>query len=128
MKFVIVTALCLLGKSNELIVKRLTLVDDGKNSRTYLFEPPYQWNEIPEDIQRTNRWIVKHLHGIEWSCGHIPYRKLQNILLALCKNINTVFTKGIDQTELLSHHLVGKTMIDLDAIGWSGHVQLTGNC
>jgi len=65
-KFVIITAACLRGKNNELVVKELAIGEiEDKNEfakpvkiQSFLFESPYEWNQLPLAVRATNHWIV----------------------------------------------------------------------
>jgi len=125
MKLVIVSAEYLRGKNNEIVIKELAVseANDVKNNckqtkvHSFLFQPPYAWEELPTLIQRQNLWIVKHAHGIGWRCGHIPYIKLKSLLAGVCTKNKEIFTKGSEQRKFFSQLLNRRIVIDLETLG-----------
>jgi hypothetical protein len=109
------------GKSNEIVVKELGMVKLNSNgsdshAQCFMFEPPYGEWELPENIRKSNAYMTRKFHGINWSEGYIPYRQLASVIGQICNGELEIYAKGTEQTAFFTNWCF-KFVTDLDSLG-----------
>ena len=93
-------------KKSGFIIKELSI--QSKNfSDTILFLPPVNFTELSASEQKCHNWVIRFLHGIEWSSGTFPYTFLETyfVLLAVRFQFATFYAKGIEKCAKISELL-----------------------
>lgn len=111
---------CLRGLGNGFIIKELAIIElkhnDEQNIQNLHFEAPYPSYLLPNYIRRTNRWITRTLHGMEWGDGYIPYSKLKILLSDAIGSDKNIFAKGSENCAILSN-ILGREVSNLEIFG-----------
>lgn len=98
--------------SNSLIVKELSVVSlDYGSSWHWFIKPPQDVNQDVEYL-KTNLWVKKNIHGLEWNIGDIPYEDLKPILQDVTADFDTLWGKGLEKCNLIEE-LIGRAVYDL---------------
>jgi hypothetical protein len=104
------------GIDNRVIVKELAVVKPNKNQQqTWLFEPPYEEDELSAGLQRKND--VRRKKGIQfqWNSGHVPYCYLYEILFKTTRDSEQVAASGMKKCEFISD-LIERPVLNLDPL------------
>lgn len=86
--------------NNLFIVKELAIVGDSFQTQV-LFKPPYDQSVLNAKMQTNNRWLSRHVHGIRWEEGDVPYD--EEIIRNLCKPFTVIYTKGLEKVKFLQN-------------------------
>lgn len=112
--------------SNKFIAKEIAIIkvpliySPDNQVETLLIQPPYPWENLPDDCVKTNEWIIKHLHGIPWNEGTVPFDILGKVLLAKLYDAEYIFVKGLEKQVWLDNQLSLKKhapIINLEDMG-----------
>jgi len=107
-----------LDDHNEFIVKELTIVDvQTKAMQHWIFKPPYSFRCLQNGSQRTNRWLSKYYHKLDWTLGDVSYSQLPIILEYLNRNYCIIFVKGEKKKKLLERHCPDSLVLELEKYG-----------
>lgn len=107
------------GDQNKFIVKELAIIStDGQMYELQLFQPPCQFDQLSEHVQKQVHYLEKHFHGLYWNSGYQPYSELKTILMRL--NLSgVVYVKGREKqiivSELLSNFKVN--VVNIEELG-----------
>lgn len=105
--------LCLYGNDKKYVVKELAIAHNSTLSvDSYIFLPPYDF-----DTQRTNIWLEKYFHGLNWYYGDLPYTCLSSILTNYSERCKEIFVKGVDKYTVLKSMLPKSLIINLETLG-----------
>jgi len=81
--------------NNQFVLKEFAIAFHANQTpRTFLFEAPCSWSELPPPYQKQNRWLQQHHHGLDWNTGSIPYHQIKTILYCELKNTPIIYVKG----------------------------------
>lgn len=101
--------------SNSLIVKELSIISISHGSSWHwFFKPPRDVEEVGES--KTNFWVKKHIHGLEWNYGDVPYADMKYFLLSITKDFDTLWAKGGEKCTFIEE-LIDKPVYDLHDFG-----------
>lgn len=104
------------GNDNNFIPKEVTLYYNGI-SKTFLFKPPYPWQDLNINKRKSVCWVTKNLHGLQWEDGKQPYKCLFDILNSFVLNkVCNIYTKGSKKAKFL-RNLLKCNIIDIGELG-----------
>src|SRR5437868_1505328 len=96
---------CLLGVSGADIVKELAIVKIAVcnnalhlQMQSWLFKPPYAWQNLNGKQKKTNNWLTNNRHGIKWSDGDVEYEKFHEVLRRSIPSQSAVYIKGLKKS------------------------------
>jgi hypothetical protein len=129
---------CFYDNNNEFVVKELAVVDVLlKHYFVAHFKPPL-WNLISSKAIRSAKWLTKHLHGLKWEDGILPYSNELIRLMCLAYVANDpaeqirvlIYTKGLEKKRFLHTLLNGivQDVIDLNSLDGSGRAYPNSYC
>lgn len=104
------------GNQNEFIVKEASFISVNEDKyQSFVFRPPFSFTEL-NDIQKKGAiYIERHIHGLSWESGHIPYIELKNVLKQILKDYKIVLVKGAEKKKFLEENTpVDITVTDLE--------------
>jgi hypothetical protein len=104
---------------NEFIVKELAIVStDGQFYELQLFQPPCDFNELPQHLQKQVVWLEKQYHGLYWGSGCKNYNSLKDVFRGIVIDGN-VYVKGRDKKKFIENLLVDfqVNVINLEDLG-----------
>ena len=108
----------------KIIPKELAIYDpDSNHLQSWIFAPPFLWDELEGGLQDENSWLQKHVHGLTWQCGDIPSAKFSSILHEYTAHASALYTFGPLQSAFLSEKL-GRHVIDLQELDCPRYQQL----
>lgn len=88
------------GNKDEYIIKELVILDLLTCVvYSFLFKPPFPFKKLNAKAKKTNKWLVKNFHNIEWCEGFTSYKNLENIMYHFCNEFTTIYTKGIEKRD-----------------------------
>lgn len=99
------------NKNGDFWIKELCVLKDGFKA-IYVFLPPHSWSELPDHVQRENRFIEDYLHQLVWEEGTTDYANLKGILLHLTEDSKFIFTKGEEKAKILSE-ILERDIVDM---------------
>ena len=103
------------GRHGEFVLKEAAFIHDGEMT-SFLFKPPYGWEELPPDIRRTNIFLKRRYHGLAWDYGDLAYSHVRATLRQHMHGI--VFVKGVDKIRWLRELAGGDFhIVDLHQFG-----------
>lgn len=81
--------------SDDFIIKELAIMDLSTHVTHYfLFKPPHSFKLLRGRAARTNKWLMKHYHHIEWMEGFVDYSEVENIISHYCSKFTLIHTTG----------------------------------
>jgi len=83
---------------NRFVIKEFAIVSRYFHVHL-IFEAPYDESCLNSKMQRTARWLARHLHFIKWNSRGIPYD--EELIRALCKPFTTLYTNGSEKAKFL---------------------------
>ena len=117
MMSVVVDIQCLMQAGGEYIVKELSVVDMYYYSSSHwLFKPPKTDGRDLKSL-KTNYWLSKNLHFLNWEDGYIEYEELFVIMSFIALNYNRVYVKGLQKKNVLSKFISESKVINLEDYG-----------
>jgi hypothetical protein len=85
---------------DKFIIKELTFLDVSTNVVNYfLFKPPFPFKKFNSKSYRTNTWLTKYLHHIEWEEGFTHYKELDSIMYHYCQQYDEIYTTGDEKAK-----------------------------
>lgn len=84
---------------NNFIIKELAICNETFQCQV-LFKSPFKFDLLSEKMQRTARWLTRHLHGIKWDDGDMQYS--ESFIRSLCEPFAALYTKGGEKVLFLS--------------------------
>lgn len=91
--------------TNDFIVKELAIVStDGQFYELQLFQPPCDFSELPQRLQKQVVWLEKQYHGLYWGSGYKNYNCLKDIFKGITIDGN-MYVKGADKQKFVSNLL-----------------------
>lgn len=87
------------GNNDKFIIKELVILD----LLTFVvypftFEAPFSYNCLNAKARKTNDWLTKYFHYINWYDGFITYSNLHSIMFQFCKQFPKIYTRGLEKT------------------------------
>lgn len=105
--------------ANDFIVKELAIVStDGQFYELQLFQPPCDFNELPQHLQKQVVWLEKRYHGLYWASGYKNYNSLKDVFK--CVTIDgTIYVKGQEKQKFIINLLsdFNINVINLEDLG-----------
>lgn len=104
------------GYHNQLIIKELGILIDN----TYFcvtFKPSLKnkWENLNDNIKKTNKYIQHNIHGIPYNYGEYEYHEIYNILQSVTNKHCIIYSKGNEKCKLLSY-ICNKYVYDLNDV------------
>lgn len=91
--------------NNDFIVKELAIVStDGQFYELQLFQPPCDFSELPQHLQKQVVWLEKQYHGLYWSSGYKNYNRLKDVFKCITID-GEMYVKGRDKQKFISNLL-----------------------
>ena len=90
------------SKKFGFIVKELAITCNYYTD-TISFSPPHSLNSLTLSEQKSDQWVSRYLHGLDWEKGDYPYCYLQQILQSLVLRfpLSDFYAKGVEKTDTL---------------------------
>ncbi|KAK3933086.1 Lipoyl synthase, mitochondrial [Frankliniella fusca] len=91
------------GAKDEYVVKEFSLYSsqfDGSRGTT-IFKPPYADTILSPEQRKRNTYITRHIHGLKWNSGTVPYEHLGDMIQELLRDYNRIYVKGVEKLRLL---------------------------
>ena len=105
----------------EWVIKELTLLFSNGEFNHVLFAPPEKFHVSSVDLQ-TIRYTTKHLTGLGYQDGAIPYSFLQQYISKLERC--TVYCYGQTIKNLLEQQIPYTTVVDIKELGYKMPIEL----
>ena len=86
------------------VLKEIAIAyDEVGEIHTRSFQPPFEWTLLDDKSKRTNWWLTKHYHGLEWDEGRVPYHEMKMTLCDLLMHgrNTTTYVAGLEQVRWL---------------------------
>lgn len=100
-----------IGNLDEFIVKELVIMNLETNVVNYfLFKPPHGFKKLSIKAQKTNNWLTRHFHMINWNEGFTQYKELDNIMYHYCQQYGTIYTTGLKKCQFISQYTTDKVV------------------
>jgi hypothetical protein len=113
------------GPGNKFIPKEISIIEIFDSEVvSYLFEPPYSWNWLPQRCKRTNYWLIYNYHGLPWTSGELSLDSIKETLEDVVKSAKKIHVKGLEKKYWLEEELDTDNVIDLDILGCLSLAQL----
>lgn len=113
------------GEENQFIFKELSAVSVNCEAfYNFLFKPPDNRVKFAADVQRTNSWLTKNHHGLEYTQGVVLYEELSAVLQQLMSNVHTVYVKGEEKRKEILKILTHPNIINIEELGCPSVKQL----
>lgn len=113
---VIIQAQGFRGEYGQFIPKEIAIISVlGVHSELLLFRPPCSLQSLPESSQKTNGWLMRNFHHIEWNCGDYDPNQLETILKSKVSKYKSIITKGEDMAKFFSG-ILGRHVFDANQI------------
>ena len=109
---------------HQFIVKELTLLFENGEFNHVMFAPPLGFAPTTQDLS-TIKYTTKHIHGILYTEGDMPYAKLNDILSKL--RDYAVFCYGENTKSLLQSYIPFTPVINIQCEGFK-IPQLQASC
>ena len=77
MSLFVIDFIYLEGRDGKLLVKELAIVSHSNRVSSYVFNRPFDWEEVPTFNARMNQAID---HGCKLNDGDVPYSELETVL------------------------------------------------
>lgn len=104
---------------NEFVVKELAILStDGQFYELQLFQPPCDFNDLPQHLQKQVVWLEKQYHGLYWGSGCKNYSSLKDVLKGITLD-GDIYIKGRDKQKFISKLLeeLNVNVINLEDLG-----------
>ncbi|KAK3919706.1 Calbindin-32 [Frankliniella fusca] len=91
------------GAKDEYVIKEFSLYSsqyDGSRGTT-IFKPPYAETILTPEQRKRNTYISRHIHGLKWNSGTVPYEHLGDMIQDLLRDYNRIYVKGVEKLRLL---------------------------
>lgn len=79
----------------------------------WLISPPCKFSDLPQRFKRTNNWLTRNHHGIEWYEGIVPQDRFENLLREITRLAKSIYTRGKDKVWYLEKTL-SREIINLE--------------
>lgn len=109
---VIVDIQFVVGNFKEYYIKELSVLKPQSHKlHVYIFKPKFEYSKLSTSAKKQNRFIFKHINGLQWNDGDIDYEKLPLILNSL--KDEELIVRGFDKKRVLEKYLPGTMITDL---------------
>lgn len=86
------------SNKNRFIIKELVILDLLTCvAYPFTFMPPFSFRKLNSKARKTNKWISKNFHHIDWYDGFITYSNLHSIMYHFCKEFGKIYTRGSEK-------------------------------
>lgn len=84
------------GEEEEgLVVKELAIVNvDLSSCQSWIFKNPFPITEMSLGLRFSNEYLSRHVFGLDWNHGDIPYQELKSIVIKYTEHIGSLYTHG----------------------------------
>lgn len=90
---------------DEFVIKELVILDLITHVvYPFIFEAPFSANQLNDKARRTNKWITKHFHHIQWNEGLISYKHLNNIMYHFSNKFSHIYTRGSEKRQWIQQY------------------------
>lgn len=112
---VVVTFNYLLGINGEMVVKELGIHDViTENEQVFSFKSPYPYKLDPESSSsKKNKYLINHVHDLNWESGLIEYSEMQNILKKYVGNAEIVVGE-CEKSILFLEKILDRSVMEID--------------
>lgn len=114
------------GNNDRFIIKELVILDlQTFVVYPFIFEPPFSFNKLNSKAKRTNTWLSRYFHHIQWYEGYITYTNLHSIMFQFCKRYNVIYTRGLEKRNWIQRYTYGKVYdihVDRDFLNQQDHI------
>lgn len=101
-------------KNNVSVPKEVAVTSlKGDHSGHWIVLPQSHIDTLTADIRRTNDWLTRHHHGIDYFEGETSLRALYKTLRELAKNARRIFVRG-NEKWLTLHKITTRDIINLE--------------
>lgn len=100
---------CVMNVNNTYIPKEVALLSlaDAYIGH-WIVAPPYSAKKLPISVKRTNKWLSRNKHGLEWEDGFITRPALVSHLREICKNVEKVYVRGAEKKKILENIILNE--------------------
>lgn len=99
------------GNKNEFLIKELVIMDLETNVVVYfLFKPPFSFKRLNSKAYKTNKWLIKNYHFINWNEGFTNYKEIDNIMYHYCQQYTTAYTSGFEKSQWIQQYMNGQVI------------------
>lgn len=104
-------------QANRFVVKELAVQALRTNeSACVLFQPPFEWTNLPASCKATNSLLMRNFHGLTWDIGFISYFDILTTIEKLTEGGTVLFVKGLQKKKWLQLY-TDKLVINLEDLG-----------
>lgn len=88
------------NNEDRFIIKELSFLDLSTNVVNYfLLKPPFPFKKLNSKSYKTNTWLTKYLHHIQWEEGFTHYKELESIMYHYCQQYDEIYTTGDEKAK-----------------------------
>lgn len=98
--------------NNKFIPKELAAYN-GYEICHYVFKPPFPFDMLKLNYQRSAKWLIKNYHSINWQTGFTDLHQFQNIMYDLSKKADTIYVKGKEKADYIQK-FTNKIVVEMD--------------
>jgi len=97
------------GNNNEFIIKELVFLDlQTLVVFPFLFKPPFSFNKLTNKAKKTNKWLMRNFHHIEWCDGFTTYNSLESVMQHFCSEFTSIYTRGLEKCNWVQKYSPGQ--------------------
>lgn len=101
---------------------------DGSLGFQFFVKPPMRFERLSLKDKKIVRYCETYLHKIFWHAGYVRFANVKQRLQDLFSKDDTLYTKGIQKTQILSDLNLGTQVINLEDIVTSFECESITNC
>ena len=107
------------GADDEYIIKEFSVYNSQWDITrgTAVFSAPYAEIILTPEQRRCNRYVTRHIHGLAWDAGSVPYEEYRDTIRALTRDYRYLYIKGREKKLLLIEIVPDAVVIDIEALG-----------
>lgn len=99
------------NNNDRFIIKELVFLD----LLTYVvypfyFKPPFPFTFLNGKAKRTNNWMTKNFHHLQWNEGLVSYTDLHNIMYHFCNKFSNIYTRGLEKRNMIKTYSYGSVV------------------
>lgn len=118
----IIDILYLRDNEGNMIPKEIAIGNPDTNAlQSWIIKPPFAWTDLTPIIQHTNTWYSKHMHGLDWRYGEVPFSQISQLLHTYTQNASAIYCFGLEKTKYLSN-LLSQPIFNLQDLNCPPHL------